>query len=151
MLDSAGLLPLVPPKIPAHQLPPAALAYFGDAVYELFIRWLFLTPPQRINAYHRQVVAHVRAESQARYMDFLWEYCTETERSIFRQGRNAAADGPKRVAAKIYRQATGFEALLGYLYLTNPQRLQEIFQLLEQYIRNEMNSDIDTAECCNEM
>ncbi|BAC07980.1 Mini-ribonuclease 3 [Thermosynechococcus vestitus] len=151
MLDFGELLPLQPPTIPAHQLPPAALAYFGDAVYELFIRLLFLTPPQRINAYHRQVVAHVRAESQARYMDFLWEYCTETERSIFRQGRNAAADGPKRVAAKIYRQATGFEALLGYLYLTNPQRLQEIFQLLAGHIRSEVENKTHAAESPSEM
>ncbi|BCX11360.1 MAG: mini-ribonuclease 3 [Thermosynechococcus sp.] len=151
MLDFGELLPLQPPKIPAHQLPPAALAYFGDAVYELFIRWLFLTPPQRINTYHRQVVAHVRAESQARYMDFLWQHCTETERAIFRQGRNAATDGPKRVAAKIYRQATGFEALLGYLYLSNPQRLQEIFQLLEGHIRNQMNGSIEITESRNEM
>ncbi|AHB88689.1 ribonuclease III family protein [Thermosynechococcus sp. NK55a] len=48
MLDFGELLPLQPPKIPAHQLPPAALAYFGDAVYELFIRLLFLTPPNAL-------------------------------------------------------------------------------------------------------
>ncbi|WP_448514715.1 Mini-ribonuclease 3 [Parathermosynechococcus lividus] len=138
MMASAPFLPIASDAIAAQRLSPSALAYFGDAVYELFIRFIFLTPPQRINAYHHQVVAHVRAESQARYMDILWPHCTAAELTIFRQGRNAAADGPKRVPAKIYRQATGFEALLGYLYLTDPQRLQDVLALLEQHIRAEV-------------
>lgn len=130
--------PVVASEISPQYLSPAALAYFGDAVYELFIRFIFLTPPQRISAYHHQVVAHVRAESQARYMAVLWPHCTTAELEVFRQGRNAAADGPRRVSAKVYRQATGFEALLGYLYLTDPQRLQAILALLEQHIRTEL-------------
>ncbi len=135
---SAPFLPIASSPIAAQQLSPAALAYFGDAVYELFIRFIFLTPPQRISAYHHQVVAHVRAESQARYMEVLWPHCTATELEVFRQGRNAAADGPKRVSAKIYRQATGFETLLGYLYLSDPLRLQDVLTLLEQHIRAEL-------------
>ena len=135
---SESFLPLAPSAIAPQQLSPAALAYFGDAVYELFIRFIFLTPPQRISAYHHQVVAHVRAESQARYMEVLWPHCTAAELTIFRQGRNAAADGPKRVSAKIYRQATGFETLLGYLYLSDPPRLQSILALLERHIRAEL-------------
>lgn len=131
-------LPVLPTTLTPNQLSPASLAYFGDAVYELFIRFIFLSQPQRINDYHQQVVAHVRAETQAHYLDVLREHFTSHELDILRQGRNAATAGPRRVSAKIYRQATGLETLLGYLYLWDQQRLQDILFVLWETIMAEM-------------
>lgn len=114
-----------------QQLSPAALAYLGDAVYELYIRNRYLLPPKRIERYHRQVVAQVRAESQARHLRSLQALLTDAELEIVRRGRNAASGGPKRLAPEIYQQATSLETLLGYLYLTNPERLTQLLAQLE--------------------
>lgn len=113
-----------------QRLSPAALAYIGDAVYELHVRTCCLLPPKRIQAYHEQVVAQVRAESQAHYLRSLHPCLTVNELEILKRGRNAAARGPKRVDPEVYQQATSLETLLGYLYLTNSSRLAELLSLL---------------------
>ncbi len=112
-------------------LSPVALAYIGDAVYELFVRGMFLFPPKRIQVFHQQVVHQVRAEQQAEQAQRLMPLLTEAEQDLLRRGRNASSRGPRRVDSQIYQQATGFEALVGYLYLTNPSRLTELFSALD--------------------
>lgn len=113
-----------------QQLSPTALAYLGDAVYELYVRRCYLLPPKRLQAYHNQVVAQVRAETQARHLQTLQPALTEAEQEIVRRARNAASKGPKRVDPALYQQATGFEALLGYLYLSDLQRLADLLRQL---------------------
>lgn len=112
------------------QLSPASLAYIGDAVYELYVRTRYLLPPKRLSDYHDCVVAQVRAESQAACLRLLEPYLTDEEREILRRGRNAATGKPRRLSPELYQQATSLETLIGYLYLQNPQRLNE---LLEQF------------------
>ncbi|MGF1534941.1 MAG: Mini-ribonuclease 3 [Elainellaceae cyanobacterium] len=114
------------PAFKAEQLSPTALAYLGDAVYELHVRMRYLYPPQRIQSFHRRVVAQVRAEAQARHLQQLEPHLTPTEKDIIRRGRNSASNSPKRASLDIYRRATGFEALIGYLYLTHPERLEAL-------------------------
>jgi ribonuclease III family protein len=113
------------------QVSPAALAYLGDAVYELYIRRRYLLPPRRQKDFHNQVVACVKAEAQASFVQVLTPQLTPAEQDILRQGRNAATGGPKRLSAAIYQQATAFEALLGYLYLSDRARLQELLNCLD--------------------
>ena len=108
-----------------RQISPAALAYLGDAIYELYMRSRYLLPPKRIQLYHNQVVAQVRAEAQAQQLQSLQLHLTEAEQAILKQGRNAAGR-TKRADPEIYQQATSLETLLGYLYLTDPQRLAEL-------------------------
>jgi ribonuclease-3 family protein len=114
----------------AKQLSPIFLAYLGDAVYELYIRDRHLLPPKKIAQYHHQVVEHVRAEAQAIQLRSLEKHLTPEEQEITRRGRNAISSKPKRLDQATYQQATAFEALLGYLYLTNPERLTELLALL---------------------
>jgi ribonuclease-3 family protein len=113
-----------------QQLSPTALAYLGDAVYELYIRRYYLLPPQKVENYHRLVVAQVRAETQAKMLHLLDPYLNSNELEIVRRGRNAATGRPKRVEPQIYRQATSLETLIGYLYLTDTERLSELLQKL---------------------
>nr|WP_238393095.1 ribonuclease III domain-containing protein [Myxacorys almedinensis] len=114
-----------------QRLAPAALAYLGDAVYELYVRRHFLLPPKRSDTYHRQVVAQVRAEQQAEHLRSLLPLLSESEQGILKRGRNAASNRPKRLDPEIYQQATSLEALMGYLYLTNPTRLLELLNALK--------------------
>lgn len=121
-------------ELSEHQLrslSPVALAYIGDAVYELFVRRALLLPPKRIQAYHRQVVDRVRAEQQSGYLQTLLPLLTDAEKDILRRGRNASPRGPKRLDSQTYQSATGFEALIGYLYLTNLERLAEILDHID--------------------
>ena len=114
-----------------ERLSPIALAYIGDAVFELYVRTKFLMPPKRMADYHSQVVTQVRAESQAIHLSILLPYLTNSEKEILRRGRNACVAKPRRLSRKTYQQATGLETLIGYLHLTNPQRLQELFAQLD--------------------
>jgi ribonuclease III family protein len=127
-----------------QRLSPAALAYVGDAVYELYVRTHYLVPPRRLRAYHDRVVAQVRAESQAQHLRSLHPYFTEAELEIIRRGRNAAPRRLKRVDPEIYQQASSLETLLGYLYITDPQRLAQLLEQLQLEIAKESNSkDMD--------
>lgn len=113
------------------QVSPAALAYLGDAVYELYIRSCYLMPPCRLSDYHNQVVSQVRAETQANHLRSLKPHLTDPELEISRRGRNAATGNGRKMAPEIYSQATSLETLIGYLYLTDPQRLSELLAHLE--------------------
>ena len=114
-----------------ERMSPAAWAYLGDAVYELYIRSWYLMPPRRMQAYHELVVGQVRAETQARHLRSISPYLNSTELAIVKRGRNAAANRSKRADPEIYQQASSLETLIGYLYLTDPERLTEILALLE--------------------
>jgi ribonuclease III family protein len=113
-----------------QQISPAALAYVGDAIYELYVRMFYLMPLQRPDTYHRLVVAQVRAEKQALHLRSLIPHLRDSELDIVRRGRNAAAGRSKRADPEIYQQATSLETLIGYLYLTDFPRLTELLQKL---------------------
>jgi ribonuclease III family protein len=123
-----NILGIPPDRVP--QLSPAALAYLGDAVYELFVRTNFLLPPKRAHVYHQQVVAQVRAEAQSSHLQLISPHLTTAELDVIRRGRNAASGRPRRLDPEVYQQATSFETLIGYLYITNPPRLWELLALL---------------------
>ena len=134
--STEGLFQPLPAAMPVttaqlRQISPTALAYLGDAVYELYVRNLYLLPPKRTQTYHRLVVAQVRAETQAHHLQSLIPHLNNIELEIVRRGRNATTKGPRRVDPEIYQQATSLETLMGYLYLTDSQRLAQLLQQLK--------------------
>lgn len=122
------MLPLAEADI--RTLSPVALAYIGDAVYELYVRGYFLMPPKHMQTYHRWVVSQVKAERQSQHLQTLMPVLTPPEADVVRRGRNAAPSGNRRANASTYQQATALEALVGYLYLTDPSRLAELLDQL---------------------
>ncbi|MEL6899744.1 MAG: ribonuclease III domain-containing protein [Cyanobacteria bacterium J06606_4] len=114
-----------------RSLTPISLAYIGDAVFELYVRSRLLIPAKRIRDYHHQVVTQVNAEQQARYVDILSPHLTEDEQDLVRRGRNATTGRHRRASGKDYQKATGLEALIGYLYLSDQPRLYTLLDLLE--------------------
>lgn len=114
-----------------RRLSPNALAYLGDAIYELHVRQLYLYPPQRIEQYHKQVVQRVRGSSQAQTLLALQPHLTPAELDLVRRGQNGSGKPPRNLTPTEYRQASGFETLIGYLYLSDPHRLQEILALTD--------------------
>ncbi len=110
----------------AREYSPLALAFIGDAVYEEFIRTkILLRANMSANKLHREAVKFVKASSQSHAVKALHPLLTQEEEEVFKRGRNAhSASVPKNADVTEYRAATGFEALIGYLYLTaNRERL----------------------------
>ena len=99
---------------------PLALAYMGDAVYEVLIRTRVMNRgSMQVNKMHKKSARLVKAEAQARMIQALQEELTEEETAVYKRGRNAhSASSAKNASIRDYRMATGFEALVGYLYLT---------------------------------
>jgi ribonuclease-3 family protein len=109
----------------------ASLAYIGDCIYELYARRHFLFPPLTIEEYNNRVMAVVRTEAQdAMLQKLLTEnYLLEEERDVLRWGKNSGSGKTrtkKRVGVAVYNSASSLETLVGYLYLTNTKRLEEI-------------------------
>lgn len=100
---------------------PLVLAYIGDAVYELFIRTKVINHgSMQVNKMHKKSASLVKAETQANLIKVLSEELTDEELAVYKRGRNAkSATTAKHATMMDYRMATGFEALVGYLYLTD--------------------------------
>ena len=98
---------------------PLVLAYLGDAVYELIVRsYLAGQGNCAVNRLHSQALNYVKAGAQAAMAAKLQPFLTEEEKNAFRRGRNANPHTvAKHASLSDYRHATGFEALLGYLYV----------------------------------
>ncbi|MDU4884813.1 MAG: ribonuclease III domain-containing protein [Clostridium celatum] len=115
----------------ARLLNPLQLALIGDGVYELFIRNSILSKNLELSAHkmHVKAIGYVKAKSQSSIMHEIEDKLTENESYIFKRGRNAkSATVPKNADVRDYRMATGFEALVGYLYLIgDTERLEFIF------------------------
>ena len=107
-------------KIDIANYSPLALAYIGDAVYELMIRTHVVSHgSMQVNKMHKKTANLVKADAQAHFYLLLEEELTDAEKAAYRRGRNAKSfTMPKHATMKDYRMATGFEALMGYLYLT---------------------------------
>lgn len=114
-----------------RSLTPDALAYLGDAVWELHVRRGILWPPRRLRQMHDATVARVRAQAQADLVRALDGHLAEEEREWVRRGRNATGSVPRNLDPATYRLATALETLLGYLYLTSPERLEVILRLCD--------------------
>lgn len=111
------------------QYSPLALAYLGDAVYELIIRERVLAEGNRqVNKLHKESTKYVNAAAQAELIMSIEDKLTDEERAVYKRGRNANAHAaPKNQDVIAYRKSTGFEALIGWLYLKNDMdRIMEL-------------------------
>ncbi|NMA49236.1 MAG: Mini-ribonuclease 3 [Tissierellia bacterium] len=110
---------------------PLQLAYIGDSVYELFVRTMILSKDENVNKLHKKAIKYVKANAQAESLTKLEELLTDEEKSIVRRGRNAKINTlPKNAELSEYKRATGFESLLGFLFLSkNDKRLIELLEI----------------------
>lgn len=117
-----------------RELSPLALAYIGDACFEILVRSEILDVRKNPNKLHRESIRFVRAKSQRELIEKVEDKLTEEEMKIFKRGRNAKSHTvPKNADPIDYRMATGLEALFGYLYLL--KRYDRIREIFEEMIR----------------
>jgi ribonuclease-3 family protein len=117
---------------PPAQMSPLVWAYVGDSVYDLFVRsFLVGRYPENAHNLHVRSIGFVSAQAQAQALDELYPFLTEEEQGVFRRGRNAKPGTvPKNASIRDYHNATGLEALFGWLYLCGKtDRLGELMTL----------------------
>ena len=115
------------------------LAYIGDAVFEVFVRKMLIAEANmQVNKLHRAATALVKAEAQSRMIGILMPELSEKEIKVYRRGRNAKSNtSAKNASITDYRRATGFEALMGYLYLSGQK--ERMLELMEKAVISERN------------
>ena len=119
-------------EVDIKEYSPLTLAYIGDSIYDLIIKSLVLYQGNRpVQKLHCMTSSYVQASAQSKMMRVMQEHLTEQEHAVYKRGRNAKSVSPaKNQSVTDYRRATGFEALLGYLYLNKEyERLLELVKL----------------------
>ncbi len=124
--------------IKVDTLSPLTLAFTGDAVFSLFIREMLVCQANRpVGELHKLSVQSVKASAQAKAMREIMPLLTEKETDVFKRGRNAhTSHTPKNQSGCDYHYATGFETLMGYLYLKGEEErikflLNEVIKVFE--------------------
>ena len=118
---------------------PRLLAHLGDAVYELFVREQALAyavscGTQQLDTVHRYSVNRVKSVFQQRLLQWVQPQLTDAEATIVRRARNMQQTTRKRHEQTAHRQATSFEALIGYLYLCDRERLHWLFEQIRPFV-----------------
>ena len=119
-------------EVDVREYSPLALAYLGDAVFDLVVRSLVLNKGNKpVQKLHKETSAVVQASSQSKMMRAMQDKLTEEEHQVYKRGRNSKTVSPaKNQSVTDYRRATGFEALIGYLYLKREyQRMLELVKI----------------------
>jgi ribonuclease-3 family protein len=119
------------PDVDIRTYSPLTLAYIGDGVFDLVIRSVVVGKGNtRANQLHQRTSRIVKAHTQAEIIGYLEGQLTEEEADIYRRGRNAKSPTmAKNATMSDYRKATGLEALVGYLYLTD--RFERLVELIK--------------------
>lgn len=109
-----------------------SLAHLGDSVFELYERERQILSTVTVEGMHNKVVGRVNSKEQARLLVLLKPHLNDIEEDVVRRARNLKTTGFRRnVEQSVLRQATAFEALIGFLYLIDESRLEAILALIE--------------------
>lgn len=117
-------------KMPPGQMSPLTLAFIGDCIFDLVVRTVVVENGNApVNKLHNRAAHYVKAPSQMIMLNLIKEEFTEEEMAVYKRGRNAKSyTSAKNASITEYRVATGFEALIGYLYLN--QQFERALYLL---------------------
>ena len=107
------------------------LAWLGDSVWELHQRLRHVHFPLKSKELHLSVVNEVKAKSQSKYLDQIEHLLNDNEIDLIRRARNKIKRYPKSSEPTIYSRATGFETLIGWLFLKDPKRLSTLLEYLD--------------------
>ena len=133
-------------EVDIREYSPLTLAYIGDSIYDLIMKTLVVNQGNKpVQKLHKETSTYVQAKAQSKMMRVLQEELTEEEHSIYKRGRNSKSVSPaKNQSVTDYRRATGFEAVMGYLYLKKDYaRMMELVKMgLKSLKRNNKESDM---------
>ena len=114
-----------------------SLAYIGDAYFEILVRQYLLEKGiTKVNELHKEAIKFTSGEAQAKFIDLFMQdnILTDSEIEIYKKGRNSATSHRKNLSSAEYQKATGFEALIGFLYESKDnERIDYLFDLMKKY------------------
>lgn len=109
-------------------------AHIGDAVYEVFIREHTIMMTSNLSKLHKYTVGFVNAQFQTNLLEKLTPYLTDAELELARRARNIPTSSARRINKALHSSATSLEVLIGYNYIHNKSRFQELCSLMEYLI-----------------
>ena len=123
-------------------LPALVVAYLGDSVFEVYVREYLICERGIMKPVElqKEAIRYVSAMAQSSFMDYAIEngQLSEEEIGIYKRGRNVKGRKPTNMSVTTHNKSSGFETLIGHLYLKeDKERLQEIFELYKKYINEE--------------
>ncbi|WP_423236524.1 Mini-ribonuclease 3 [Clostridium oryzae] len=121
-------------KNEARRMNPLSLAFIGDAVFEIVVRKKLILENSELSAHklHVKAISYVKAHAQSSFMKVLEAHLNDEENMMYKRGRNAKSPTvPKNANVTEYRVATGFETLMGYLYIIGDyKRIEELIDII---------------------
>ena len=141
MLSGTKLSPAQAADISLRQL-----AHVGDAVFHLFVREKEVLTASSAREMHKRTAGVVSYKGQAKALHLLTESLNDQEKDVVRRARNMKPAAYRRSEQALYRKATAFEALLGYLYLTDTERLNHLLDLVNQSQAGKTGTEGEKAE-----
>ena len=132
---------------------PLTLAYIGDSVYDLIIKTMVVSEGNKqVKKLHQETSSMVQASALSVMMRVIQEHLTEEEHAVYKRGRNAKTVSPaKNQTLTDYRRATGFEALMGWLYLKNEwPRMLELIKIGLEHLNKKEEKMQETGSAVRE-
>ncbi len=123
-------------EVDVNSYSPLVLAYIGDCIYDLIIKTMVISGGNKqVHKLHEETSTYVQASAQSLMMRAIQPCLSEEEHAVYRRGRNSRTVSPaKNQSITDYRRATGFEALIGYLYLK--KEYHRILELVKTGLQN---------------
>ena len=109
-------------------------AHIGDAVWEVFVRENIIYKTQNSKTMHKLTIERVNGEFQGELLIFLEPFLEEEEKDLIRRAKNIPTSSARKIGHAIHSQATAFEVLIGYNYINNKPRLEELYKILIEKI-----------------
>lgn len=108
-------------------------AHIGDAVWEVFVREKVIYQTQNSKTLHKLTIEKVNGEFQGELLKKIEEFLTEEEKDLIRRGKNLPTSSARKISHNVHSQATGFEVLIGYNYIHNKTRLNELYEIIDKF------------------
>ena len=115
-----------------------SLAHIGDAVYEVFAREITVKKTENPKQLHRLTVSIVNAEFQAYLLENVQDFLNDDEKEITRRARNMAVTTARRTNQTLHRLSTAFEVLIGYLYMNDKTRLENLYLIIKPLVEERL-------------
>lgn len=109
-------------------------AHIGDAVWEVFVREKIIYKTQNQRTMHKLTIEKVNGEFQTQLLEFLYDYLTDEEKDMVRRAKNIPTSNARKISHEIHSKATAFEVIVGFCYVNDKSRLEEIYNLLSKFI-----------------
>lgn len=109
-------------------------AHIGDAVWEVFVREKVIYQTQNSNTMHKLTIEKVNGEYQCELLKKIEPILTEDEKELVRRAKNIPTSSARKISHSVHSSATGFEVLIGYNYICNKPRLEELYKEIEKFM-----------------